>query len=312
MKRAILLGALALVMVTTSAHADNDADARAAMQRGVSAFGRGDAAKALEEYETAKRLVPQANAPWLYAAEALIALARYPEAVANLEVYLEKSPNVSDAADVRARIARIKREHFPARVTLTVEPPDAVVSVDGTERGQVRSLELAPGHYRIEARAAGRAPASREVDVVGATEQTVTLALELAKPTPPDPMPPPAPPVDNREATIWPTVGWVTTAVGGTMLLASVVVDLAVLGPKVSDYRTAASRGDASARDLRDDASGLQGLTLAGYVAGGVITAAGVGVLLFAPRTTAAERPATGFFPMLGSGVAGLGFRGAL
>lgn len=296
---------LALLTLSSTALADDEEEARAAMRRGVAAFGRGEAEKALEEYETAKRLVPQANAPYLYAAEALVALARYPEAVANLERYLAKNPSVSDAEDVRGRIAKIKAEHYPGHVKIVVNVQDATMFVDGESRGVLASVDMQPGRHRIEARAPSYETAAQEIDVVGDRESTLvfTLREERKVEQPPPPPPPPAP-----EPTPWRTVGWATAGVGAATIVTAFIVDVAVLGPKIDDYRAAADRGDPSARGLRDDATTLKSISLAGYVVGGVLTAGGLGVALFAPRT----KSTTALAPWTTPNSAGLVLHGAL
>ena len=99
---------MALLLGARVAHADDAEAARAAMRRGMTALDRGDASAALEEYALAKRLVPAANAPFYYSAEALVRLGRWREAVENLEQYLGKDEKVSDADRVRERIAKLR------------------------------------------------------------------------------------------------------------------------------------------------------------------------------------------------------------
>jgi tetratricopeptide (TPR) repeat protein len=283
----------------------DDEEGRAAMRRGVAAFGRGDAETALAEYETAKRLVPHANAPYLYAAEALLTLERYPQAVENLERYLAKNPDVSDAGEVRNRIARIKADHYAGHLHVVSNVDGATVLVDGEARGAVRDLDLKPGPHRLELRADAHEPLAQEVDIVGDRDATLVFTLaERVAPRIPVELPPqrraePPPP--------WRTVGWIGTAAGATTLAVSFLVDVAALGPKISDYRAAADRGDPAARGLRDDATSLRTLTAAGYVTGGVLAAGGVSLLLFAPRAAPVA-----LTPWATPSAAGVGFRSPL
>lgn len=314
------LAALVLAAGGARAGEAEEEAARAAMRRGVAEFGRGEADKALAEYEAAIRLAPTANAPHLYAAEALLALGRFKEAVAHLEQYIAKKPDVSDAGDVRERIARIKAEHYPGRVRVTSNVEDAELFVDGEARGSARALELPPGKHRIELRAPHREAASQEIVVVGDRDASIFVTLAEERPSAPPAAvgSPAAVALPERDARVapspWPTVGWVTTGVGAATLATFFVVDVAALGPAVSDYHAAADRADPAARALRDEATGLRTLTAVGYVTGGVLTAAGVGLLLFAPRSTAA--PATSatmrLAPWVTPGSAGLGVGGTL
>ncbi|NOU30499.1 MAG: tetratricopeptide repeat protein, partial [Polyangiaceae bacterium] len=116
------MAALVVLASAAPAAADGDAptdsaarenEARQAMQRGINLYGRGDAQGALAEYERAKALVPDANLPYRYAAEALLTLGRTSEAIANLEGYLKQNPNVSDAEAVRSRIDALREKLAP-------------------------------------------------------------------------------------------------------------------------------------------------------------------------------------------------------
>ncbi len=271
---------LACVLLAAYARADgaDEDEARAAMQRGVAAFGRGDALSALAEYETAQRRAPDANAPYLYAAEALSVLGRYEDVVVNLERYLAKNPEVSDADAVRRRIARVKAEHYSGRVHITSNDAGASVVLDGEGRGAVRSLEMKPGKHRVELRSSDGAVA-HEVDVIG--DQDTTLMFTLPEKSERPPLEPT--PRSKRAASPLRTVAWVATGTGAATLLATFVVDVAALGPKLRDYRAAADRADPAARDLRGEALQLKTLSIIGYIAGGAITSAGVALLVFGP-----------------------------
>jgi tetratricopeptide (TPR) repeat protein len=297
----------AFVLHAGAAHAGDEDDARAAMRRGVAAFGRGEAEVALVEYDTAKRLVPDANAPYRYAAEALGSLGRWPEAVTNLETYLAKNPGVRDAAEVRERITKIRAEHFPGRLRVLADADGATVIVDGEPKGPVGVLDLAAGRHRVEVAAPGTKTAVQEVTVIGDRDSTVELTL-VVEPPPLDPGAPvaaPSPSPDRLPPAVspWRTVGWVTAGVGVATLLTTTIVDAAVLGPKVSDYRSAADHGDTTARGLRDDAQGLQTGVVVGYVVGSVLALGGLAVAVFAPTSTGTSARIS---PSLAPGYAGL------
>ena len=273
--------------------------------RGVAAFGRGRAEAALVEYEAAKSLAPNANAPYRYAAQALVSLGRYPEAVESLEAYLRKNPSVSDAAEVREKIAKLKADFFPARLRVDVDAPNAVVRVDGEPKGAPGALEVAPGKHRVEVRAPGRASAAQDVVLVGDRDASLSFTLKVEETAQQVASPVASPPATRTRAP-WQTLGWVGVGVGGATLAAAVILDVAVLGPKVDDYTAAAARGDVGARGLRDSASALQTATLVTYVAGGAIAAGGAALVLFAPK----ESPrGASIVPAVGPGHAGLATR---
>jgi tetratricopeptide (TPR) repeat protein len=282
-----------------AARADDEEEARAAMRRGVAAFGRGEAEAALGEYETAKRLAPRANAPYRYAAEALLSLGRYEQAVQNLEAYLAKSPGVSDASEVKEKIAKIKAEHYPAKLRVKTETPDATVRVDDEPKGPPGTIELPPGKHRVEVRAPGHLAATQDVTLVGEQEKEVVFTLEPQPPERPPAEPPPyRMPVEPPESrSPWRTVGWIGVGVGAATIVTSAVLDVAVLGPKIGDYRAAADREDVRARDLHDEASSLRTGVLVGYVAGAVVAAGGAALVVLAPSSSRTARVVPAFAP---------------
>jgi tetratricopeptide (TPR) repeat protein len=271
--------------VSGAARADADEDAaRTAMRRGTAAMEAGDASRALSEFLLAKQLAPAANAPLFFAGEALEQLWRWREAVESFESYLAKDPRVSDADAVRARVAKIRAEHYPAHLHVVVDAPGAEVSVDHGPTAPPGTLELTPGRHRIEARAAGFEPSGTDVDAVGDTSASVTLVL--SKTPPPAPVVPPlvTPPPASPAGVSWRTVGWIGAGVGAAGFLTTWILDAAVLGPKQKDYNDAASAGDVRrATTALRDANALRTGLLVGYVASGAVAATGAAVGLFAP-----------------------------
>ena len=287
---AIVTGVTCLA-VALHAHASDEDDARAAMRRGAAALQRGDAEAALSEYDAAKRLAPRANAPWFFAAEALAQLGRWRDVVVNLEVYLAKDPTVSDADEVRSRIARVREEHFPARLRVISQGADVTIHVDGEAKGPPGTFELSPGAHHVEARAPAAEPTSRDVDLVGDRESTVELtprrAVAGVSPGTAD-----ATSGAMRTSSMpWRTVGFAAAGVGVAGLVTTFVIDAAVLGSKVDEYRLASARGDETARELRGDVHDLQTAALVGYAVSGAILMAGAALALFAPRSSNASIP---------------------
>jgi hypothetical protein len=276
--------ALRICVHITVARADANEDARAAMKRGIDAAERGEPEAALVEFDAAKRLAPQANAPYFHAAEALVKLGRFREAVDNLEVYLAKDPSVSDATQTRERIARLRAEHFPGKVRVLVDAAEAEVKIDDEDRGAPNVFELTPGRHRIDVVAPQRSAATSVVTVRGGEEIDARFTLvpiaTARRPT-----------VDRVPSPVWRTVGWATAGVGAATLAGSVVVDTVVLDGKLADYEAAADRGDASAAaEARDSASGLRTGVVVGYVAAGVLLLGGTALILFGPSTHGSSR----------------------
>src|SRR5262249_54369650 len=161
-----------------------------------------------------------------FAAEALVSLGRWREAVTSLEAYLEKNPNVSDAADVRERISKIRAEHYPAQLHIVVNAQSATVSVDGELKGPAADLDLSPRSHRVDVTARGWKTATQEVSLEGdrATTVVFTLTAEAAE-TPS--LPPPEPP--KEVAPPWKTIGWIGVGVGAAVLVTTAIIDAAVL-----------------------------------------------------------------------------------
>src|SRR5687768_14588187 len=129
------------------------------MKRGLAAFAKRDAETALAEYRKAETLVPDANLPHRYAAEALVELERYEEAIKEYEQYLAIKPDVSDAGEVRARIEGA-REKIDGTINLTSSPAGADVFIDGApQRAGVTplaGLKVRRGQHTIVVRLAGK------------------------------------------------------------------------------------------------------------------------------------------------------------
>jgi len=274
-----------VVIASTATHADENEDAaQTAMRRGVAAFGEGDAEGALALYEEAKRLVPRANLPYRYAAEALVRLQRYPEAVENLETYLAKKPDVSNAAAVREEIARLRRDHFPGRVHVEANVQNARIAIDGGSQRRAAPLDLllSPGSHTVDLDADGYQPTQLHITVVGDADLSVTGTLSQVQSTPPvvDHADPPARPAPFP----WKTVGYVTAGVGIAALGTAFALDMTALKDKTDEFKTARDAGRSDAVQLKSDTLALRTGVLTTYIAGGVLAAGGIALVLFMPR----------------------------
>jgi tetratricopeptide (TPR) repeat protein len=263
------------VPTVAAASTSRDADAAAAMERGLAAYGKGDLETALREYEQAKLLAPAANVPYRYAAVAYAALGRHREAVENLKIYLEKKPNVSDADAVRVQIKTLTEEHLPAHVKLLPASPRISISVDGAAAtNEARSIELLPGEHVFVARTDHGDAERRVLRVVGGTDATVQFDLREAV----------LGSSASTDGTAMRTAGKVTAAVGAAALVSGLLLDLIVLGPKVRKFDEAATTGVANRPDLQRDARTWQTGVGVTYFAGGAIALTGLALWLFAPN----------------------------
>jgi tetratricopeptide (TPR) repeat protein len=277
----LLVHALVLAAPVVSAQSDapsTEQKAREAMERGVALFGRGEAEAALREYALAKTHAPLANVPYLYAAEALIALGRYREAVTELEGYIAKNPKVSDRADVEARIKTLRREHFPGRVRFEWTKPvvgEVSVTIDNVPVVPPQVLELAAGTHRLHITGAGVEPEDRTISVVGEEERAELLVAKARARSSP-------------AATLWPTVGWAGIGTGAVVFATGFVLDLTLLKTR-ADAADAAWKSGVNVEAARQSANAARAGVLITYGVGIVLAAAGTLVLLFAPSASAQD-----------------------
>lgn len=257
--------------------------AQEAMEQGVASYARGDAEAALGQYELAKTLAPRANLPYRYAAEALIVLKRYPEAVRELEGYLAKNPFVSDHDEVEKRIVTLRREHFPGRLYLQMRTDvrDATVMVDDTVVSVQTWLQLQPGIHRLVIVGPSVQREERTVEILGDEDQTKVL----------DPVPTHTVPAEKvsplttltKSPSVWQTLGWVGVGLGSVTLVTSLSLDLTYLKKAADDYDSAIrSEGDTFGASQR--ASEARTWVVMGYVVGASFAVTGALFLLLAPH----------------------------
>jgi tetratricopeptide (TPR) repeat protein len=243
------------------------------MQRGIALFGRGDAEGALREYERAEALAPAANLPYRYAAEAWISLGRTREAIASLEAYLRKRPDVSDAEAVRKRISELEKS-LPGTLSLRADAPRARARIDGREPTSLPlELELPPGPHVVVVESDGFRKSERVVRIPGHERLEVTVALERDTVAPPT----------VNVATVWPTVGIATLAVGATAFTTAAIVDATALGSSYRELERASQAGATDLVEVRNQTRDLRTGLLVTYGVGLAGMLVGTGILLFAP-----------------------------
>ena len=119
---------------------------------------------------------------------------------------------IADQIDLAASSLRAKvkgGERRPARLRIDVNPPSAVVAINGRDIGPgSQDLPLAPGSHRVTARAAGYLATSRTVTTVGGVQERLEIDLIPAAPAP------------SRLKT----VGWIGAGVGATALVTGIVL----------------------------------------------------------------------------------------
>jgi len=158
------------------------AEARGRFDRGVELFNLGDHEAALAEFTRAYELLP-AHVVLFNIGQVNAGLGDYPAAVVAYERFLsEGGDSVSD--EQRQQVERLLETlrgrigHIHVSVAGDVE---ATILLEGAEVGRsplAEPLVVRSGAHRIEARAEGYLPATRDVTVAGG--ETVRIELELS------------------------------------------------------------------------------------------------------------------------------------
>jgi len=228
----LALAIVALAAIAAPARAGNEEDARSAMVRGVAALAANQPEAALDEFERAIQLVPEAPVPYRYAGEALERLERWPDAVARYRRYLEIWPAASDAGDVRARIARIEAAHLQGVVAVRCLT-GATVEIDGVSIGvtPLEPVQLPSGEHRVQISAAGYVPWRSTVTVNAGAEVAVTCKLAALPPTgPPLRVVEKTTPARRRPSRPWYRRPWVwAVAAGSAVAIAGGAVGYVVM-----------------------------------------------------------------------------------
>lgn len=188
----------------------------------------------------------------------------------------------------------------------------AEVAIDGVKLGNLpvkAPFRVEAGRRTLEVTQAGHYPTSRAVEIPagGVARETVTLVrLPPQTATPRSgPAPEGAAPRDGRGQRM---LGWVFAGTGGA-LLATGGVSLLVRAGIVDDYNTrcpglgAAQPADCDAKI--DSARTWLTVSIVSFVAGGVLAAGGVALVVTAPRD---ERKAAWCTPAIGSIACGVTF----
>ncbi len=147
---------------------------------GVGAYERGDFENALESFTQAYRLAPH-PAVRVNMANCYEQLGRFAEATFNFQRFLEESgPDIApeQRAEVENAIERLKLKF--GELIVDTRPADVSLSIDGmsAQRGLDGRIQLRSGPHLLRATKPGYVNLERSIDVVGGTEQRVTLELQ--------------------------------------------------------------------------------------------------------------------------------------
>jgi len=225
----LALAIAAVIALAGPAAAGNQEDAVAAMNRGVEALKANDVAGALEEFQRAIALVPEAPVPYRYAGDALERLGRWEEAIASYQSYLEKRPDSRDASEIRARIRRLEAEQLQGEIEVDCRPVGATVAIDDRVVGvtPLAAVRMPRGDHIVLVAATGYLPKRLTARVQAGETWSADCDLDRLPPPTPRPRVDRAPPSAKRRPPpvvrpwylrrwVWAIAGTVVVAGGGT------------------------------------------------------------------------------------------------
>jgi tetratricopeptide (TPR) repeat protein len=215
--------------------------ARVRYREGVQAYKEGHFRDAIDLFLEADQLAPSAalsfniGAAYEKLGEPAAALRWYRD-------YLRRAPDASDRSQVEALVSGFEHTLESSgvqQITVTSTPEGAELAVDGQSVGTTPcTFELSPGSHTLALTLAGRAPASRSVDLPAdhAIDVTVELAeaipeakdeTQSASPVPIAVTPAVTAPHDahSNDGKLLTTFGWVGVAAGGAALGGALVFE---------------------------------------------------------------------------------------
>jgi hypothetical protein len=302
--------ALALAVAAPAAHAQeqapehaleiDDASRTAALALGTSGLEAYEGGRFQEASDKLEKAYAIARVPTLglWSGRALSKLGRLVEAAARFQEAAEIELPEAGQQTLQQRAkgeAREELEAIQARIPqLVIEvegvAPDQVsVSIDGKPQpsnviGQ--KLPLDPGHHQVEG-TAGEASQKQEVDLSEGAAQTIVLpftsaACALAAADGDTSLT-----MDRQggaRTSPLKALGWVSVGLGGVGLVVGGVAGVISLGKKsdIDDNPRCVDgkRCAPSERELIDSYDSARGVSTVGFIAGGLLTAAGVTLLI--------------------------------
>lgn len=158
-------------------------------------------------------------------------------------------------------------EKCPGTVRIACVPDTLKFSVDdGIERVCRGTVQLPPGMHTFTALYDDQRIV-RQVRVSAMSTQSVRLEAEHD--------------IETKRSTVA-TWAWISSGVGGALVLTGLLIDGAVIGPDFDKYEEAAANNNAATyHDLKDTLDSEQSLNLLVFITGGVALATGGGLFLY-------------------------------
>jgi hypothetical protein len=333
MKSRSCLCALSLTLALTSsslARADADSDRQAAQalfEKSEELMKAKNYAAACPKLEEVTRLVPDGLGAKLTLAECYEGAGKLASAwttyaqVESLAARLGQPERQTLARD-RALALKPRLAHLIIRVPTEVsELAGLEVKRDGKPVGPAQFGEAIPadvGSHKIEVAATGKAPWSKDANVAAeGSEVTITVpALKdgtaAAQPggggQGGDTVPPPA---EGEEPTWLLPFGIAVGSVGvAGLIVGGVMGGLAIGKQNDAEEKCPANRCSAEGNDARTGAGTFADVSTAMFIAGGVLAAAGIVVIIVAPKGDNTKGDSTAPSARLEIGPASFGFSG--
>jgi hypothetical protein len=215
--------------------------------------------------------------------------------------YRETAERAARTGDPRGAFARERADKLAERLGFVkVRASGAQVGLEIVFQGErLRTgdvIAVEPGRHTVTARAPGKREALLTV-TVGAG-QTVELAIPELEALDA----PPRAPVASSPGSVglqsgWPlqrTLGWVGVGVGGAGVLVGMVAGGVVLVKQSTLDNDPGCPDACRDRDAVSSFNAMRGVSTAGFIAGGVVLAAGVVLVLTAPSSSARAVAADG------------------
>lgn len=237
----------------------------------------------------------------------------YAHAIPHLRAAID-APDGTFNRDERERLDRLLAQalRFVARLDVSVEPPDAVVSIDGNTLDPAGGWVLNPGKHLIAVTADGYQPFQQTLDLEGSSRRSLDIALvpekvagdddaaadtdAAAATSPADGAEVPAPePREHSNSAVPATLGWVSAGLAVAGLGAGVVLwRLRDDGPAADWERhdcVAIPTLDATCLDIQSQADGLETASLVSTIAGSVFAVTSVVMFVIAAGDDSEESP---------------------
>ena len=297
--------------IAHAAGADDKAAAQVLFEDGRKLMEQGKYAEACPKLESSQRLDPGAGTLLNLAAcyekngQSASAWVTYTDAAVASR---ERHPDWQKSAEAKAKAL------FPTLAHVVVDVPSAPSGVSVTRDGKVlesgtfgTAMPVDPGHHVIEATAPNKKPFHQEVDVAPKSDTRVTVKMEDAPVavTNPSITPIAPPPEEQGRGNGMRIAGATTMGVGIAGIVVGGIFGALAIGKKneaspncTADFSACNATGKAAV----DDGLTFGTISTVGFVAGGVLAAAGVFVFVLAPKSHA---PVSAHFSPFGASLEG-------